>query len=286
MKSNLLINEPPLQVLPSLAVAIGLNEAIIIQQLHYWLENSKAGIERNGFKWVFNTYEEWHENFPFWSVSTIQRIFASLEEKRIVIAEQLDKHKHDMHKFYRIDYTELRMVDHVNLESSDHSNLESSSTPSCYDVNKNTETTTETTTEKNKPIILGIESAIFSGRPVTQSDLDPQGNNPRQAIIDRMHKLLGPNFKPYGESPEFDRVVRFVQEREVSGESLDTFAAWAKRQKGYDPRWYYRKPDNIKSEWSLAFPAPKQAEESQDSPDFQRRLAIAATLVQQPIGAD
>jgi hypothetical protein len=127
---------------------------------------------------------------------------------------------------------------------------------------------------------MGIDAAIAAGRPITQADLDPQGNNPRQAIVDRMHKLLGPNFKPYGESPEFDRVVRFVQERESSGEKLDTFAAWAKRQKGYDPRWYYLKPDSIKGTWSLAFPAPRPAEESQDSPDFQRRLAIAATLVQ------
>ena len=36
--SNLLIEEPPLQVLPSLALAVGLNEAIILQQMHYWLK--------------------------------------------------------------------------------------------------------------------------------------------------------------------------------------------------------------------------------------------------------
>ena len=35
--SNLLTQEPPLQVLPSLAVAIGLNEAIVLQQVHYLL---------------------------------------------------------------------------------------------------------------------------------------------------------------------------------------------------------------------------------------------------------
>ena len=34
--SKLLINEHPLQVLPSLATKIGLNEAIVLQQIHYW----------------------------------------------------------------------------------------------------------------------------------------------------------------------------------------------------------------------------------------------------------
>lgn len=46
--SKLLIEEPPLQVLPSLAVTIGLNEAIIIQQIHYWLRDSRNGIEHEG----------------------------------------------------------------------------------------------------------------------------------------------------------------------------------------------------------------------------------------------
>ena len=39
--SKLLINEQPLQVLPSLAEAIGLNQAIALQQVHYWLENAR-----------------------------------------------------------------------------------------------------------------------------------------------------------------------------------------------------------------------------------------------------
>ena len=34
---RLLIDEPPLMVLPSLAAVIGLNEAIMLQQIHYWL---------------------------------------------------------------------------------------------------------------------------------------------------------------------------------------------------------------------------------------------------------
>jgi hypothetical protein len=33
--SKLLIDEPPLQVLPTLAVRLGLEEAIFLQQLHY-----------------------------------------------------------------------------------------------------------------------------------------------------------------------------------------------------------------------------------------------------------
>lgn len=139
-KSSLIIQEPPLQVLPSLAVVIGLNEALIIQQLHYWLENPKVGVTRDGFKWIFNTYDEWKENFPFWSTATIQRIFINLEKMGLVIAEQLDAKSRDMRKFYRIDYEALCAMQ--------DSNLLSSNTPTCYDVKGTTEITTETTTKK------------------------------------------------------------------------------------------------------------------------------------------
>ena len=38
MSSRLLIDEYPLVVQPSLAALVGINEAIILQQIHYWLQ--------------------------------------------------------------------------------------------------------------------------------------------------------------------------------------------------------------------------------------------------------
>ena len=148
--SKLLIHEPPLQVLPSLAEKIGLNEAIVLQQLHYWIENKKSkGREHNGFKWVFNTYADWQQdNFPFWSIATIQRIFASLEEQKIIVSEQIDKQKHDMTKFYRIAYDELDKLEHTNLVSS--------KTPHRDDVNKNTETTAKNTRNNSKETAAAV----------------------------------------------------------------------------------------------------------------------------------
>jgi len=50
---------------PELAELIGLNEAIVLQQVHYWLE--KTDFEAKGKKWVYNTIEQWKEQFPFFS---------------------------------------------------------------------------------------------------------------------------------------------------------------------------------------------------------------------------
>ncbi|WP_411255314.1 hypothetical protein [Neobacillus niacini] len=83
--SKLLINESPVMIIPSLAVKIGVNEAVVLQQIHYWLRISKHTIE--GRTWVYNTYEEWQKQLPFWSVSTIKRTIRSLEMLGLLLSE-------------------------------------------------------------------------------------------------------------------------------------------------------------------------------------------------------
>ena len=107
--SRLLIAEPPLQVLPSLAVRIGLHEAIVLQQLHYWLLASKH--EHDGRVWVYNTLEEWHSQFPFMSLSTLRRTMANLEQQcRLVLTARYNRLPTDRTKWYTIDYDALETL--------------------------------------------------------------------------------------------------------------------------------------------------------------------------------
>jgi hypothetical protein len=154
-KSHLLINEPALQVLPSLALAVGLEEAIILQQLHYWLNNPKSEgrIDANGNKWVYNTYAEWQEdNFPFWSEDKIKRIFLKLEEQKVVISRQLDAKMRDMTKFYRIDYDVLCTMDGAILPPSNTSNL--------HDVKMNQRLPETTTPELSEQDLEQVNSKV------------------------------------------------------------------------------------------------------------------------------
>lgn len=102
MRSTLLINEPPLQVLPTLAKTIGLNEAIILQQIHYWLDprlNKNICEEKH---WVHNTFAQWEQQFTFWSIPTIKRIIGSLEEAGLLLSfSPRDFHRT---KYYAINY--------------------------------------------------------------------------------------------------------------------------------------------------------------------------------------
>lgn len=108
--SRLLIDEHPLQVLPSLAVAVGLGEAIVLQQIHYWVDIKIKDYARymdsfqEGRCWVYNTIAEWQEQFPFWSPRTIERTLTSLKARNVVIVKQLAKDTRDRTNWYAIDY--------------------------------------------------------------------------------------------------------------------------------------------------------------------------------------
>ena len=80
---SLLIAESPLQVLPTLATRIGLNEALLLQQINYWL-NVSTNV-RDGRKWVYNTHDKWLIQFPFWSKGTLRRVINSLKKSGVLV---------------------------------------------------------------------------------------------------------------------------------------------------------------------------------------------------------
>ncbi len=106
--NKLLIDDYPIQVLPKLAELIGLNEAIVLQQIHYWIRNSKH--EYDNKKWIYNSYPKWIEQFPFWSESTIKRAITSLEKQNLLHVGNYNKAGFDRTKWYSINYFELEIL--------------------------------------------------------------------------------------------------------------------------------------------------------------------------------
>ncbi|WP_338472718.1 conserved phage C-terminal domain-containing protein [Niallia sp. XMNu-256] len=107
--SKLLIQENPMVILPSLAEKIGLNQAIVIQQFHYWLQSSKHTID--GRKWIYNSYKKWESQFTFWSGRTIERAIRSLEEQGLLLSANHNRSKQDKTKWYSINYEKLEELE-------------------------------------------------------------------------------------------------------------------------------------------------------------------------------
>lgn len=103
-----LFNEPPMLIPRSVAVAVGLNEAIVLQQFHYWL--GKVRNVRDGKRWVYNSYPKWRKQFPFWSERTVERIITKLEKDELLISAIFNRDGRDRTKWYTIDYDKLVAV--------------------------------------------------------------------------------------------------------------------------------------------------------------------------------
>lgn len=104
--SRLLIEESPLQVLPSLVLALGMNEAIFLQQLHYL--SRKSTLVKDGRVWVRKTGEKWTEELPFWSLPTFRRIVANLKSLGVLLVrDDLNEFLMDRTAAYAVNYEGL-----------------------------------------------------------------------------------------------------------------------------------------------------------------------------------
>lgn len=145
---SLLISEPPLMVLPSLAAELGTaDEAIVLQQLHYWLQRSNN--VRDGHKWVYNSMNDWLKQFPWIkSRKRLTRYFDDLESRGLVVTGNYNKAAFDKTKWYRIDYDALsvlekRLGQNNPTSESNRPNGEGQNDPT------NTNRLPETTSENN-----------------------------------------------------------------------------------------------------------------------------------------
>jgi len=102
----MLIDDHPLIFSPLLAAVLGLNEAIILQQIHYWLLKSKK--KHDNRLWMYNSIAAWKEQFPFLSVNTIRRALNNLKAEEIIRTGNYNKAKYDRTLWYTIDYLKLK----------------------------------------------------------------------------------------------------------------------------------------------------------------------------------
>ncbi len=170
MKATWLFDEHPLVIDVKLAQVIGLNQAIVLQQLNYWL-HSRSAKKINGKVWVYNRIKDWNEQFPFWSKNTVQRTLDSLEKDHFVITGNFNKYKFDRTKWYSIDQVELvnRMTQfgvkgEPNLGSSQLPNLGNPIPDTNQDTNSDTSNNSQArpddTSKTRKEIISYLNSKL------------------------------------------------------------------------------------------------------------------------------
>lgn len=137
---------------PKLAERIGLNEAIVLQQIHYWITRETGGINHDGRKWIYNTLSQWRAQLPFMSESTIKRSMNTLKDLAFIDVQQLSNDGRDRTNYYTINQDKVRAEEALLLGSNRpmHQVNLTSSTGSNWSHPNRTETTTKTTEPRKR----------------------------------------------------------------------------------------------------------------------------------------
>ena len=120
MIGKYLIQERPLIALPTLAVKLGINEAIILQQIHFWSLISK--VEAGDARWVDETYSQLQREFPWLSLWGIRKIIRKLEKSGIIVSiVKENEYGKVVSKYYTVDRDKLNnfkggTLDHPSKE--------------------------------------------------------------------------------------------------------------------------------------------------------------------------
>jgi hypothetical protein len=199
-----------------LALVLGdLNEAIVLNQLNYWIEINKKA-EKNlvdGKYWVYNSYSDWRiNNFPYWSEKTIQRTFTRLESKGIVISANYNKLAIDKTKWYTINTKKLQeLVDKFNSNEDRMTNRQDNMTdrqdrmtcregqndrplPEITTENINRDYNSEITNKDNTSInIDGEVYTSFSEKPTARAVTRDEMLLKEKDMVDRFNNICDNN---------------------------------------------------------------------------------------------
>ena len=108
--SMYLFDEQPILANKALARELGLNEALVMQQINYWIEiNKRSGKNyHDGKYWTYNSIRAWQENdFDYMSIDTVKRIFTKLAKAGYLLVGNYNKDPRDKTQWYTINNDKL-----------------------------------------------------------------------------------------------------------------------------------------------------------------------------------
>lgn len=232
MKASWLYSKNPLVVDKDLATVIGLNEAITLQQINYWL-HVPGGKNVDGKHWIKHTVSEFLEkDFPFWSRSTVKRAIASCEKKGFLLERNLNNAGFDKSKWYSINEAKLdevmsyALVQNEPTSGSNRTNGEVQNEPTY--TRDSPENTSETTTTNND----------------SSSAKQDEQTIPYKEIVDYLNQKTNANYKSTTKPTQ-----RLIKARWNEGYRLDDFKKVVDNKafewQGDSKMWKYMRPTTL-----------------------------------------
>lgn len=87
---------------PSIAQRVGVNAAVIYQNIVWWCQKNAANShnEREGRHWTYNSLSAWSQLFPYMTAKQIRTALEKLEEECMIVTGFFNDHSFDRTKWY------------------------------------------------------------------------------------------------------------------------------------------------------------------------------------------
>ena len=142
--------------------------AMFIQQLHYWLTKEEGFLHTDKktnqtFRWIWNSYDKWREQFPWWTDWDFRIIVKALREHSLIIFDQLLDFGRNRIGCYRLNYEHewlKPLIHHHSLDMTTDATGEQLPVATDDCTTDITETTTYTTSETTTHDVVEEESNV------------------------------------------------------------------------------------------------------------------------------
>jgi hypothetical protein len=91
-----------------MAELIGIEAAILFNQIKYWISKCGRDIDNLDGKWIYNSLAEWHKQFRYWSMYKLRKTIKSLEDLGLIKSIKVNARKWNHTKWYTVDYNKYK----------------------------------------------------------------------------------------------------------------------------------------------------------------------------------
>lgn len=116
-----------------LAAKHGVNEAIFIENLRFWIAKNKANGKHfyEGRYWTYNSMKAYAELFPYWTANQVRRIIESLVSQGVILVGNHNSNPYDRTQWYALNAQ-------IDLADLPNGNAKSAKSTNSTDINTDT----------------------------------------------------------------------------------------------------------------------------------------------------
>ena len=144
---------------PDIAGKYGVNEAIILNNIAYWVDKNKKN-EHNFFEgryWTYNSAKAFKDQFPYMSVRTIQRVLKHLIDEGLILSGKFNSDTRNRTNYYTLTDYGLSITLNWRVALCQNGNIGGDKVAECIFKNSTDSNTDINNTVINIPPISPVE---------------------------------------------------------------------------------------------------------------------------------